>query len=77
MQVPWNVLEQLSIITMDQRHGKPLIQLTEEFLSFMFPFTAPSSTVYQSLRDIKHIVDLIRKLFVSSINGEEEGIYIE
>jgi hypothetical protein len=69
-QVPWIVLEQLFKVTVGRYEWKTLIQLVMEFFGHNFLSSLPPLTVH-SCKDIKHILDLLRKWLVSSI-GEDQ-----
>ncbi|XP_041006004.1 UPF0481 protein At3g47200-like [Juglans microcarpa x Juglans regia] len=75
-QVPWMVLERLFCITMEHRDQKySLMQLAMEFFANIFSSTRSSTSpaVDRSiLQDIEHILDLLRKLLISSVGGDEE-----
>lgn len=70
-QVPWIVLDRLFTMTWDSTHEKSLIQLAEEFFENIFSFLPP---MLHPIKEIKHIVDLLRKWLVSP-TAEEEGTY--
>ncbi|XP_023877899.1 UPF0481 protein At3g47200 [Quercus suber] len=70
-QVPWVVLELLFNKTLDptpNNVNKPLIEMVKSFIA-SFLIKPPSG--HPPIQDIKHIVDVGRKLLVSSIAGEE------
>ncbi|XP_041006048.1 UPF0481 protein At3g47200-like [Juglans microcarpa x Juglans regia] len=69
-QLPWMVLERLFGITVERRQSKPLMQLAVEFFANIFSSTPPP--VVYPIQDIEHILDLFRRLLISSVGGEEE-----
>ena len=71
-QVPWMVLERLFDMTVDHSHPTdniPLVELGKIFLHFTFFTGRPFD--YPLIQDTKHIVDLYRKMSVSSFAGEK------
>ncbi|XP_042970067.1 UPF0481 protein At3g47200-like isoform X2 [Carya illinoinensis] len=69
-QLPWMVLERLFGLTMERRQSKPLMQLAVEFFANIFSSTPPP--VVYPIQDIEHILDLFRRLLISSVGGEGE-----
>ena len=70
-QVPWMVLELLFNMTLDPTHNNvntPLIKMVKFFIA-EFLIEPPSD--HPPIQDIQHIVDVVRKLLVSSIAGEK------
>jgi hypothetical protein len=65
------VLELLFHKTRDPGHQMTLIELATSFFTDMFSSKMPSPN--DSVRDVKHIPDLLRKWLVSTSRGEEEG----
>lgn len=70
-QVPWMVLELLFNKTNYPGHQKTLIELATSFFANMFSSDLPFPN--DSVQDVKHIPDLLRKLLISTYRGEEEG----
>ncbi|XP_062151802.1 UPF0481 protein At3g47200-like [Alnus glutinosa] len=70
-QVPWMVLELLFNKTRDPGHQMTLIELATSFFTDMFSSKIPFPN--DSVRDVKHIPDLLRKFLISTSRGEEEG----
>ncbi|XP_040996686.1 UPF0481 protein At3g47200-like isoform X1 [Juglans microcarpa x Juglans regia] len=70
-QVPWIVLECLFNMTKQQTHTHSLLELAIHFFGTTFSATPPTKIL--SLKDIKHIVDLLRKWLVSSTTVEENN----
>jgi hypothetical protein len=70
-QVPWMVLELLFNKTRDPGHQMTLIELATSFFTDMFSSKMPPPN--DSVRDVKHIPDLLRKCLISTSRGEEEG----
>ncbi|KAL4653151.1 hypothetical protein ACB092_01G282000 [Castanea dentata] len=68
-QVPWMVMDCLFNMTMDPTHNEPLIEPVKTFLHPFF-FTELLYG-YPPITNGKHIVDVCRKLLVSSITGEK------
>ncbi|KAK7825100.1 upf0481 protein [Quercus suber] len=70
-QVPWMVLDHLFNMTTVPTHNKPLIELVKFFLHHYFVTEPPSGyPPIQDWQDMKHIVDVCRKLLFSSIAEE-------
>ncbi|XP_018824907.1 UPF0481 protein At3g47200-like isoform X2 [Juglans regia] len=69
-QVPWIVLERLFNVTKQQTHNESLLVLAIRFFWTTFSPTA-STKISHELKDIKHIVDLLRKWMVVSSTIEE------
>ena len=70
-QVPWMVLERLFKLTRDltdNNVNKPLIELVKLFVH-RYLLTLPS--VHPPFQEMKHILDVTRKLLVSSIGADE------
>ncbi|KAG7943532.1 hypothetical protein I3843_15G045100 [Carya illinoinensis] len=70
-QVPWIVLERLFNMTKQQTHNESLLQLAIQFFGTAFSATPPTQIL--PLKDVKHIVDLLRKWLVSSTIEEENN----
>lgn len=66
-QVPWMVLERLFDMTVDHT-DMPLIEMVKLFVA---DFIRKPLSGHPPIQDIKHILDVVRKLLVSSIAGEE------
>ncbi|KAF5468179.1 hypothetical protein F2P56_012356 [Juglans regia] len=70
-QVPWIVLEHLFNMTKQQTHTQSLLELGIQFFGTTFSATPPTKIL--PLKDIKHIVDLLRKWLVSSTIEEKSN----
>jgi hypothetical protein len=70
-QVPWMVLERLFNMTMDSEHHMPLIKLATRYFETTFLSTPPP--MHQTIEDIKHIPDLIRKWMLPSTVHVEQS----
>uniref|UniRef100_A0A7N2KZP2 Uncharacterized protein n=1 Tax=Quercus lobata TaxID=97700 RepID=A0A7N2KZP2_QUELO len=72
-QVPWIVLERLFNLIVDLTDNNAnavLIELVKVFVDMNLGIELPS--VHPPIQEIKHILDLIRKLLVSSIEAGED-----
>ena len=70
-QVPWIVLDRLFNLTVDLSTNHSLIELVKSYVDANLRIKLPS--VHPPIQERKHILDVIRKLLVSSI-GAREGL---
>ncbi|KAG6659697.1 hypothetical protein CIPAW_03G053500 [Carya illinoinensis] len=72
-QVPWMVLERLFAMTERGRPKRRLVQLATDFFSNFLSSTMPPPEVVNDLQieDIEHILDLLRKWLILSIEEDE------
>lgn len=70
-QIPWIVLDRLFSMTVDPFHNKPLVELANIFFYRIFSSTPPP--IIHPIQDIKHILDLLRKMLVLSTGGQEHS----
>ncbi|GMY13115.1 UPF0481 protein At3g47200-like [Fagus crenata] len=77
-QVPWMVLERLYNLTMDSNeidseHPEGLIKLATKYFEKTLTMFTPLPPLPQTIKDCKHIPDLIIKWTVSLIDQVEQG----